>query len=266
MAEHPHCAVAMGARGGAHHGAREPVRVGHAVQLIAPHFVKPLIKRQRNDAPDREAIAEAALRPTLRLVKPKTRDHQARFIVFRIRVQVVKQRTKAVNALRSHQYGFGFIAPVGIGCLPRLGAVREDPNSDLPPLAREICRELLDQIVHLTARINALQRRIDAIAKKGDILPPSNDAGRKPDQRLGRRDLCATDGAVQTRPRLRGLAFSGPSASLDRRQAVARENLEDGPARQSPSLDHRRDGRDPPGAAPWRTEQSVAGECGNASR
>jgi transposase len=85
----------------------------------------------------------------------------------RTREQFVKQRTEAVNALRSHLYEFGYIAPEGIGYLPRLGAVLEDPNSDLPPLAREICRELLDQIVHLTARINALKKRIDAIAKEG---------------------------------------------------------------------------------------------------
>ncbi|MFN3973099.1 MAG: hypothetical protein ACK4L4_17325 [Gemmobacter sp.] len=99
---------------------------------------------------------EAALRPTMRYVEPETGDQQARSILFRTREQFVKQRTATVNALRSHLYEFGFIAPEGIGYLPRLGAVLEDPNSDLPPLAREICRELLDQIMHLTARIPGL--------------------------------------------------------------------------------------------------------------
>ena len=88
--------------------------------------------------------------------------------MFRTREQFVKQRTEAINALRSHLYEFGYVAPEGIGYLPRLAVVVEDPGSDLPPLAREICRELLDQIVHLTGRINAMKKRIDAIAREGE--------------------------------------------------------------------------------------------------
>ena len=80
----------------------------------------------------------------------------------------MKQRTEAINALRSHLYEFGYIAPEGIGYLPRLGAVIEDPSSDLPPLAREICRELLEQIANLSGRINAMKKRIDAIAREGE--------------------------------------------------------------------------------------------------
>ena len=178
MAEHPQCLVVMEACGGAHHWARELERVGHEVRLIAPRYVKPFIMRQKNDAADAEAIVgaalrptmryvEAALRPTMRYVEPKTGDQQARSILFRTREQFVKQRTEAVNALRSHLYEFGYIAPEGIGYLPRLSAVLEYPNSDLPPLAREICHELLDQIVHLTTRINAMKKRIDTIAREG---------------------------------------------------------------------------------------------------
>jgi transposase len=168
MADQAPCLVAMEACGGAHHCARELERVGHEVKLIAPRYVKPFIKRQKNDAADAEAIVEAALRPTMRYVEPKTGDQQARSILFRTREQFVKQRTEAVNALRSHLYEFGFVAPEGIGYLPRLGAVLEDSNSDLPPLAREICGELLDQVANLSSRINAMKKRIDAIAKEGE--------------------------------------------------------------------------------------------------
>jgi transposase len=73
-----------------------------------------------------------------------------------------------VNALRSHLYEFGFVAPGEIGYLPRLAAVLEDEGADLPPLAREICHALLDQIHHLTTRINATKKRIDAIAREGE--------------------------------------------------------------------------------------------------
>jgi transposase len=122
----------------------------------------------RKPTNDAEAIVEAALRPTMRYVEPKTGDQQVRSILFRTREQFVKQCTEAINALRSHLYEFGFVAPEGIGYLPRLAAVLEDESADLPPLAREICRELLDQIVHLTGRINAMKKRIDAIAREGE--------------------------------------------------------------------------------------------------
>lgn len=92
--------------------------------------VRPFIKRQKNDAADAEAIVEAAQRPTMRYVERKTGNQQARSILFRTRDEFVKQRTEAINALRSHLYEFGFIAPEGIGYLPRLSAILEDPNSD----------------------------------------------------------------------------------------------------------------------------------------
>ena len=111
MAEHPQCLVAMEACGGAHHWAREMERAGHEVKLIAPRYVKPFIKRQKNDAADAEAIVEAALRPTMRYVEPKSGEQQARSILFRTREQFVKQRTEAINALRSHLYEFGYVAP-----------------------------------------------------------------------------------------------------------------------------------------------------------
>jgi transposase len=104
----------------------------------------------------------------MRYVEPKSGEQQARSILFRTREQFLKQRTEAINALRSHFYEFGHVAPEGIGYLPRLEVVVEDPSSDLPPLAREICRELLDQVAHLTTGINAMKKRIDAIAREGE--------------------------------------------------------------------------------------------------
>src|SRR5690606_1832885 len=115
MADQPPCLVAMEACASAHHWAREMARHGHEVRLIAPHYVKPFLKRQKNDAADAEAIVEAALRPTMRFVEPKSSDQQARAVAFRTREQLVKQRTEAVNALRSHLYEFGHVAPEGIG-------------------------------------------------------------------------------------------------------------------------------------------------------
>jgi len=93
--------VAMEACASAHHWAREMARHGHEVRLIAPHYVKPFVKRQKNDAADAEAIVEAALRPTMRFVEPKAEEQQARAVLFRARERLVRQRTELVNALRA---------------------------------------------------------------------------------------------------------------------------------------------------------------------
>jgi transposase len=83
MAQQRPCVVAMEACASAHHWAREMARHGHEVRLIAPHYVKRFIKRQKNDAADAEAIVEAAQRPTMRFVEPKSADQQARAVAFR---------------------------------------------------------------------------------------------------------------------------------------------------------------------------------------
>ena len=166
MADHPACEVAMEACPSAHHWARELTAHGHRVRLIAPHYVKPFLKRQKNDAADAEAIAEAALRPTMRFVEPKTAEQQARAVVFRAREQLLKQRTEAINALRGHLYEFGHIAPEGIGYLPQLAQVVGDPGSGLPDLARDVCRMVLEQVELLTARLTALTAKIAALSKQ----------------------------------------------------------------------------------------------------
>jgi transposase len=168
MAAQPACIVAMEACGSAHYWAREMARLGHEPRLLAPRYVKPFIKRQKNDAADAVAIVEAAQRPTMRFVEPKTEEQQSRAIVFRSREQLINHRTELVNALRAHLYEFGYVAPQGIGHLSRLEGVIEDEDAELPDLVRNICRDLLDQIGQLTARIDVLKKRIDALSKQAE--------------------------------------------------------------------------------------------------
>jgi len=113
MSEQQSCVVAMEACATSHYWARQMVEIGHDVRLIAPIYVKPFVKRQKNDAADAEAIVEAALRPNMRFVPMKSIDVQARAMLFRTREQLVGQRTEAINALRGHLAEFGIIAPQG---------------------------------------------------------------------------------------------------------------------------------------------------------
>jgi transposase len=102
LATLPPGTVALEACGSAHFWGREIAKLGHTVKLIAPAYVKPFVKRQKNDMADAEAICEAAQRPTMRFVALKSANQQADAIVFRTRDLLVRQRTQTINALRGH--------------------------------------------------------------------------------------------------------------------------------------------------------------------
>ncbi|OWK25052.1 hypothetical protein AJ87_15035 [Rhizobium yanglingense] len=131
----------MEACGSAHYWVRELVKVGHAVTLIAPQYVRPFVKRQKNDAADAEAIDIAARQPEMRFVPPKTADQQARAVLFRGREGTVRQRTELVNALRAVLYEYGQVIPLGIGHVKRIEAIVEDAEIDMPELVGEECRQ-----------------------------------------------------------------------------------------------------------------------------
>jgi transposase len=166
LARQPACVVAMEACGTAHHWAREAAKLGHEVRLIAPVFVKPFVKRQKNDAADAEAIAEAASRPTMRFVAVKSEDQQARAMAFRTRDLLVRQRTQAINSLRGHLAEFGVVAPQGPAHLGRLAAAVEDPATALPEPVRRLARLHLEAIARLAATIAELEAELRAEARR----------------------------------------------------------------------------------------------------
>lgn len=168
MAGREPCVVVMEACGGSHYWAREMARLGHEVRLIAPRYVKPFLKRHKNDAVDAEAIVEAAQRPGMRFVEVKTEDQQARAILFRTREQLVRQRTDLINALRAHLYEYGYIVPQGIGHQGRLEEILVEPKSELPELVREVGRTLLEQIAGKNDAILSMDRKMRHLAAQSD--------------------------------------------------------------------------------------------------
>ncbi len=168
MMDLPRCLVVMEACGGAHHWAREMIRLGHEAKLIAPRYVKPFVKRHKNDANDAEAIVEAATRPTMRFVEVKSEAQQERAIVFRAREQLVNQRSELVNTLHAHLYEFGYIAPYGIHHMGRIEEIIADETTDIPTAVREICRGLIEQIADLTVRTDKLKKHIDAMSREAE--------------------------------------------------------------------------------------------------
>jgi transposase len=159
------CVVAMEACAGAHYWAREIGKLGHHVRLIAPAYVKPFIKRQKNDAADAEAICEAAQRPSMRFVPVKTEEQQANGIVFRARDLLVRQRTQCVNALRGHLLEYGYVFPKGITHVETLIALVEDLQSPLPSSVRIILKLLVDTFTALEAQIAVLDAEINQRSK-----------------------------------------------------------------------------------------------------
>ena len=160
--------VAMEACGSAHHWGRELQSMGFEVRLVPPTYVKPFVKRHKNDAADAEAVCEASSRPGMRFVAVKSAEQQADAMLFRTRDLLTRQRTQTVNALRGHLAEHGVVAPQGIANVARLAAEIDDPEARLPEAVRDLGRLLLEQIGSLDAKIGELDKEVRKRAKESD--------------------------------------------------------------------------------------------------
>jgi len=147
--------VVLEACGGSHHWARVLSAQGHRVKLIPPQYVKPFVKRGKNDRNDAEAICEAAGRPAMSFVPIKTQQRQAELMVLRTRALLIGQRTQLVNALRGHAAEFGVIAGKGI---EKVGKLLETVAGDasIPLVARDVLAMLGEQIARLDTQLDAI--------------------------------------------------------------------------------------------------------------
>jgi len=163
FAKLPRCLVGMEACATAHHWARTLIDLGHEVRLMPPAYVKPYVKRQKNDQTDAEAICEAVTRPTMRFVPIKSVEQQSILSLHRARDLLIRQRTSLINALRAHLAEYGIAVAQGAAGRTFLATLVEDEEVDLiPPLARTAMLPLVDQIRALEAAAGELEAAIVA--------------------------------------------------------------------------------------------------------
>ena len=253
----------MEACASAHYWGREIAALGHAVRLVPPIYVKPFVKRQKNDAADAEAITEAAQRPTMHFVAVKTEAQQAQGMLFRTRDLLVRQRTQTINALRGHLAEYGVVAPQGRARIRQLAGVLEDGDCGLPEAVVELGRLLLERIDELDEKIDGLDREIRASAREGEETARlMTIPGIGTDHRDGTAGLRTADGELPARARLLGVARPCAATAHHRRQAEAGQDIEDGPARSQTALDHGSHGGRPKRDSTRRDHGSVAGQDG----
>jgi len=157
----PTCLIGMEACATSHHWSRELQALGHRVRLMPPAYVKPYVKRQKNDAADAEAICEAVSRASMRFVETKTTEQQSCLVLHRTRHLFIRQQTSVINAIRAHLAEFGIVAPVGRKGLEQLLAIVADAKDQrLPDVARACVAALGAQLRALNAQILEFDREI----------------------------------------------------------------------------------------------------------
>jgi transposase len=207
----PPCLIGIEACATSHHWSRELQGLGHTARLMPPAYVKPYVKRQKNDATDAEAICEAVTRPSMRFVETKTTEQQSVLVLHRTRQLFMKRQTSLINAIRAHLAEFGIVAPVGRNGVEDLLYVIADPDDErVPAVARECLAALgaelqrvkaqlleFDRMIMAWHRSNETSRRLDAIPGVGPALATALVAS-VPDPKIFRsaRDFAAWIGLV----------------------------------------------------------------------
>jgi transposase len=180
----PPCLVGIEACASSHHWSRELKAFGHTVRLMPPAYVKPYVKRQKNDAADAEAICEAVTRANMRFVETKTPEQQSCLMLHRTRHLFIRQQTAVINAIRAHLAEFGIVAPIGRNGVEELLNVVADSNDTRVPDVARVCiaglgaqlRALKAQILEFDRRImawhrsNETSKRLDDIPGVGPVL------------------------------------------------------------------------------------------------
>ena len=166
----PPCLIGIEACATSHFWARELTKLGHEVRLMPPQYVKPYLKRQKNDMADAEAIAEAVTRPSMRYVASKSPDEQSAMMLHKVRLMLTRQLVMITNATRAHMAEFGIIAPVGRGGIDRLLAIIDDEtDARIPTEARRCLQMLVAQLRLVKLQILENDRQVLALARSTEL-------------------------------------------------------------------------------------------------
>ena len=164
------CLVGIEACGNSHYWARELNALGHQVRLMPAQYVKPYVKRGKNDAADAEAICEAVTRPTMRFVAVKTPEQQSVLMLHRVRLMLNRQRTQLSNSIRAHLSEFGIVAPIGRRGIDELLAVVVDAEDMRVPADARLCLQMLAaQLAVVKEQILENDRRVRSCARKTEL-------------------------------------------------------------------------------------------------
>src|SRR5215472_14040779 len=166
MAQLPRVLVGMEACGGAHYWARQLREQGHEVKLMAPQYVKPYVKTNKNDRRDAEAIAEAVTRPTMRFVPIKDVDQQDIQALHRVRERLIGERTALVHAVHGLLHEYGMVLPKGVSKFRQAVVGKLEADKDkLTPLSQEMLWKLVEEFAALEAQLAYDQEKLDTLAQ-----------------------------------------------------------------------------------------------------
>jgi len=212
----PPCLIGIEACATGHHWARVLMALGHEVRLMPSSYVKPYVKRQKNDATDAEAICEAVTRPTMRFVPVKSEEQQSVLMQHRVRELLIRQRTMLVNALRGHLAEFGIVTRQGIAGVGMLITLIEDGDPDpIPPLARSALLPLIQQLREVHEKVCEMDRQIHAwhrsneLSRRLETIPRNRPDHCQRTHRDSDRRI-----ALQIRPTTGGVDRPGAAAEL----------------------------------------------------
>jgi transposase len=180
----PPCLIGIEACASSHYWSRQLLALGHTVRLMPAAYVRPYVKRQKNDAADAEAICEAVTRASMRFVETKTPEQQSCLMLHRTRHLLIRQQTAVINAIRAHLAEFGIVAPLGrLGVEALLGVVADPKDKRVPEIARACLAALgaqlrvlkkqileFDRLINAWHRSNEISKRLDAIPGVGPVL------------------------------------------------------------------------------------------------
>ena len=170
IANIPACTIAMEACSGANHWYRKFSSFGHEVKIINPQFVKPFVKTNKNDFNDAEAICEAASRPSMRFVTPKTIEQEDLQAVHRIRSRLVEERTALINQTRGLLAEYGIVIPQGINNVrKKLPEILEDGENELSARGRELFADLYEELCKKDKRVDTYDAKLNVIFKTNEM-------------------------------------------------------------------------------------------------